>query len=139
MTDKLLEENGYRVLYDIRHDVSLLEKMRKASISNGPWGVAIQHGLIGSPEWWSALESGQIKLETFVGVISANYGPHGDTLEVHITGPEGKQSWTAWNGFEFTLVGRQVRSQYVRLAPKDPSINRPDYLVPVLLRVETVD
>ena len=139
MTDQLLEENSPRVLYDLRDDLSHLEKMRKASMSKGPWGVAIPHGFVGSPEWWSAVESGQIKLETFTGVISANWGPHGDVLHVHITGPEGKQDWTAWNGFEMALVGRRVRTRYVRVAPKDPSINRPGYLVPVLLQVEAVD
>jgi hypothetical protein len=138
MTGQMLAEKSPRILYDIRDDVSILEKAQKASMSKGPWGVAIPHGFIGSSEWWSALESGQIKLEMFVGTISSTgNGPMGDTLEVHITGPEGKQDWIAWKGFEFALVGTKVRTRYVRLAPKNPSIDsRP---VPVLLQVEVVD
>ena len=138
MTGQMLAEKSPHILYDIRDDVSLLEKARKASMSKGPWGVAIPHGFVGSPEWWSALESGQIKLETFVGTISStDYGPMGDTLEVHIKGPEGVQSWIAWKGFELALVGTKVRTHYVRLAPKNPSTDsRP---IPVLLQVEAMD
>jgi hypothetical protein len=138
MMGQMLAEKSPRVLYDIREDVSHLEKMRKASTSKGPWGVAIPHGVVGSPEWWSAVESGQIKLETFVGTISStDNGPMGDTLEVHIKGPEGVQSWIAWKGFEIALVGTKVCTHYVRLAPKNPSTD--SRLIPVLLQVESVD
>ncbi len=126
MADQILEKNAPRVLFDIRNDADKLARMQKASTSAGPWGVAIQHGFVGSPEWWSALESREIKLETFEGTISGtDFGPMGDTLEVHITGPEGKQDWIAWTGFDVALVGTKVRTRYVRLLPKQPSIHRP--------------
>jgi hypothetical protein len=137
MTDQMVETKSPRVLYDIRDDLEKLAKMQKASTSTGPWGVAIQHGFVGSPEWWSAVESGRIKLETFAGAISANWGPHGDVLHVHVIGPEGRQDWTAWNGFEMSLVGTKVRTRYVRLAPKNPSTD--PRLIPILLQVEVVD
>lgn len=140
MTDRILDKNAPRVIFDIRDDVEKLARMRKASSSAGPWGIAIQYGFVGSPEWWSALESGQIKLESFIGTISStDYGPMGDTLQLHITGPQGKQDWIAWKGFELALVGTRVKTRYVRLPPKQPSVHRPGYLIPVLLQVEAID
>ena len=137
MIKELLQPDSSGVVYDIRRDTVGVEKMRNASLSDGPWGLATNHGIIGSDAWWSALETGQIKIETFVGVIRVIAGGmKGDTLEVHIEAAGEKQRWVAWRGFDATLDGKKVCIRYVQMHPKKPFPSRPNFLVPVLLQVE---
>jgi hypothetical protein len=140
MTHQLLEPNSPRVSYDIRRDLVEMELMCKASLSDGPWGVDLNHGLVGSDEWWSAIKSGQIRMETFVGIVRmVDGGMMGDTLEVHIEGEKGKQQWVAWRGFDPTLNGKKICTRYVSMSPKRSSTFRPDFLLRVLLQVELLD
>jgi hypothetical protein len=139
MINDLLQPDSPRVVYDIRHDSVGLELKRNASLSDGPGGVELNHGLVGSPEWWLAIESGQIKLEAFVGTIRAVAGGiMGDTLNVHIEGADEKQRWVAWRGFDPTLHGKRVCTRYVRMLPKTPLASRPDFMIRVLLQVELI-
>ncbi len=140
MTNDLLQPDSPCVVYDIRRDNVKLELMQKASLSDGPMGITMDYGLIDSPKWWSAIESGQIKLETFVGILRAVAGGmHGDTLNVHIEGMDAKQRWVAWRGFNSTLDGKKVCTRYVRMSPKRPLTSRPDFQTQVLLQVELLD
>jgi hypothetical protein len=140
MMSGFLQPDSPRVAYDIRRDSVGLELMRKASLSDGPWGVELNHGLVGSPEWWSAIESEQLKLESFTGTIRVVAGGMmGDTLNVHIEGTNEKQRWVAWRGFDPTLDGKKVCTRYVRMSPKQPFASKPDFLIPVLLQVELLD
>jgi hypothetical protein len=140
MINDLLQPDSPRVVYDIRRDSVGLEIMQKASLSDGPWGVATNYGVVGSDEWWSAIESGQLKLEAFVGIIRAVAGGmRGDTLKVHIEGADEKQRWVAWRGFDPTLDGRKVCTRYVRMLPKRPLASKPDFVIRILLQVELLD
>ena len=137
MMHQLLEPNSPRVSYDIRRELVGMELMRKASLSDGSWGVELNYGLIGSPDWWLAIESGRLKLETFVGTVRmVDGGMMGDTLMVHIEGTDEAQKWVAWRGFEPKLNGKKVCTSYVHMLPKQPLAFRPDFLIPVLLQVE---
>jgi len=127
------------VIYDIRGDSALIEEMCEAQLSKGPWGVTLDHGLVCSDTWWSALETGQVKLETFSGKIkSVPAGILGDTLEVHIEGANGTQRWLAWRGFEPVLNGKNVCISYVQMQPKTQTSFRPDFFIRVLLQVELI-
>lgn len=140
MIKALSKSDSQSVVYDIRLDTEGLKIMQEASLSDGPGGVELKYGLIGSDEWWSAIESGALKMETFVGVIRAvSGGIMGDTLNVHIEGATEKQRWVAWRGFTSTLDGRKGCTRYVRMSPKTPLASRPDFMIRVLLQVEVVD
>lgn len=140
MIKELLQPDSARVVYDIRRDTVGLELMRNASLSSGPGGVELNHGLIGSQEWWSAIETGRLKLETFVGILRpVAGGMHGDTLKVYIEAEDKKQRWVAWRGFEPSLNGKKVCTRYVQMLPKKPLSSKPGFSIPVLLQVELFD
>jgi hypothetical protein len=140
MINDLLQPDSPRVAYDIRRDAAGVEKMRRASLSDGPWGLATDYGLVGSGTWWSALDTGRIKIESFIGTIRVVAGGmKGDTLEVHVEAEDEKQRWVAWRTFDITLDGKKVCIRYIQMRPKKPLPSRPDFLVPVLLQVEIVD
>jgi hypothetical protein len=126
------------VVYDMRQDERLLAQMRKASLSTGQLGLTVKHGIVGSPEWWSVLESGQIKLEKFIGFIRrVDGGPMGDSTIVRIEGNGETKSWMAWEGFSRSLIGKKVDVRYVGVPPKHPP--KPDFVVHLLLQVRLID
>jgi hypothetical protein len=140
MIKDLLPPDSPRAVYDIRRDAVGLELKQKASLSEGEAGVELTYGLIGSPEWWSAIEAGSLKLENFSGKIRVVAGGMGgDTLMVHIEGSKEKQRWVAWRGFNQTLDGKNICTRYVKMLPKKPIKSKPDFLIPVLLQVELLD
>jgi hypothetical protein len=140
MTKELLQPDSARVVYDIRKDNISVEKMQKTSLSDGDWGLTVDHGVVGSETWWSSIKTGTIILKSFDGVIRVvSGGMKGDTLEVHIEAPDGIQRWVAWRGFDVALNGKNVCVRFVEMRPKKPFPNRPGFLVPVLLQVEVLD
>ncbi|HEV2455952.1 MAG TPA: hypothetical protein VGY98_16935 [Verrucomicrobiae bacterium] len=140
MIKDLLPPDSQRIVYDIRRDAVGLELKQKASLSKSEAGIELTYGLIGSPDWWLAIEGGRLKLENFPGKIRVIAGGMtGDTLMVHIEGLKEKQRWVAWRGFSQTLDGKNVCTRYVRMLPKTPIKSKPDFLIPVLLQVELLD
>ena len=137
---KLLPPDSTRVVYDIRRDAEGLHILQQGALSDGPGGVELKHGLIGSDEWWFAIESGTLKMETFTGVIrGVEGGMKGDTLNVHIDGPTEKQRWIAWRGFNSSINGKTVCTRFVRMLPKTPIISKPNFTIRVLIQVEVLD
>ena len=137
--NQLLEPNSSRVVYDLRLDIAKLEIMQKASLSDGPMGVPMDYGLIGSPQWWLAIETGKIKLETFLGKIrEVSGGMMGDTLNVHFEGVDEIKKWVAWRGFDSMLNGKEACVRYVTTSPKRPLASRPDFKIQILLQVELI-
>jgi hypothetical protein len=137
MISELAPLDSPRVVYDIRRDAEGLKLKQEASLAGGWGGLEITHGLIGTPEWWSAVEAGKFKVETFVGVLRS--AAAGDVLHVHIEGESGAQRWMAWRGFDRALDGKKVRTVYVRMAPRHPLTTQPDFRARVLLQVEMVE
>ncbi|MGA2605316.1 MAG: hypothetical protein ABSG14_13915 [Verrucomicrobiia bacterium] len=137
MISELAPLDSPRVVYDIRRDAEGLKLKQEASLASGWGGLEITHGLIGTPEWWSAVEAGKFKVETFVGVLRS--AAAGDVLHVHIEGESGAQRWMAWRGFDRALDGKKVRTVYVRMAPRHPLTTQPDFRARVLLQVEMVE
>ena len=137
MINELAPVDSQRVVYDIRRDAEGLKLKQEASVEGGWGGLEITHGLIGTPEWWSAVEAGKFKVETFDGVVRS--AAAGNQLHVHIEGEQGAQRWMAWRGFDRALEGKKVRSVYVRMAPVHPLTTQPDFRARVLLQVELVE
>jgi hypothetical protein len=57
------------IVYRLRNDISALKGMQDASLHHDFLGLRITHGLIGTEEWWKAIESGVLELHTVRGVI----------------------------------------------------------------------
>jgi hypothetical protein len=55
--------------YELRRDAEGIARMQQASQQN-PFSLKITHGLIGSAEWWSAIQSGLLALHRLEGVVS---------------------------------------------------------------------
>jgi hypothetical protein len=137
MIKELAPLDSPRVVYDIRRDAEGLKLKQEASLAGGWGGLEITYGLIGTPEWWSAVEAGKFTVETFVGVLRS--AAAGNQLHAHIEGASGAQRWMAWRGFDRALEGKKVRTVYVRMAPVHPLTTQPDFKARVLLQVEIVD
>ena len=60
----------------------------------------------------------------------------GDSAIVRIEGNGEIRSWTAWEGFDSNLIGKQVDILYVNVPPKHPP--KPDFVVDLLLQVRVV-
>ena len=137
MINELAPVDSHLVVYYIRRDSEGLKLKHEASVAGGWGGLEITHGLIGTPEWWSAVEAGKFKVETFDGVVRS--AAAGNQLHVHIEGEQGAQRWMAWRGFDRALEGKKVRTVYVRMAPVHPLTTQPDFRARVLLQVELVE
>ncbi len=49
-----------RTVCHLQQDIEAIANMQRASLDTGPVGLLIAHGLIGSSEWWSKVESGAL-------------------------------------------------------------------------------
>jgi hypothetical protein len=134
----MLSPDSLGVVYDMRQDKTLLAQMRKASLSTGQLGLTVEYGIVGSSEWWSVVESGKIKIETFIGCIRrVDGGPMGDSATVRIEGNGETKSWMAWEGFNSTLIGKKVDVRYIDVPPKHPP--KPGFVVHLLLQVRVIE
>jgi hypothetical protein len=137
MIEGLLEPTSPGVVYDIRNDAVLLAQISEASLSSGNLGLALEHGVVGSPTWWAAVKAGQVNIVTFTGeILRVDGGPMGDVPTVRIGGKGEIKSWVAWEGFKSDLVGKPVEVCYARVPPKRPP--RPGFVVELILQVRTL-
>lgn len=59
-----------KTVYHLQQDTEAIARMQRASLDSGPIGLRITHGLIGSPDWWSKIESESLALQTIRGKVS---------------------------------------------------------------------
>lgn len=82
-----------KTIYSLRADPEPIKHMQNASLSKGTAGLKITHGLIGSPEWWQAIESGALQVHKLRGKISRFWpGHHGDWPEFELEEVNGHRS-----------------------------------------------
>jgi len=60
-----------KTVYHLRQDSEAIARMQRASLDSGPIGLRITHGLIGSIDWWSQIESGSLALQSLSGKVSS--------------------------------------------------------------------
>jgi hypothetical protein len=133
-----LQSDSPGVVYDLRQDLVLLDQIRSASLFSADFGLAIEYGVVGSAEWWAAVEVEKVPIVRFVGVIDrVDGGPMGDTPTVRIKGEQVTKSWIAWDGFDSNLIGKRIDVRYARLPVKHPP--RPGFMVDLLLQVIVLD
>jgi hypothetical protein len=84
------------------------------------------------------VNAGRIKVETFVGVIRRlDGGPMGDSAIVRIDGGGEVKSWTAWEGFNRSLIGKRIEIRYACVPPKNPP--KPDFVVHLILEIRAIE
>jgi hypothetical protein len=138
MIETLFNIDTPGIIYDLRRDKAKLNRIRKASLSTGQLGLTIENGIVGSPEWWSVIESGRIKVEKFIGFIrDLDRGPMGDSAIVRIEGNNETKGWIAWEEFNSNLIGKKVDIRYVDVPPKHPP--KPGFTVDLLLQVRVIE
>ena len=137
MTEYLPAPETSGVVYDIRQDSVRLANIRSASLSRGNLGLAMDDGIVGSAEWWSAVDSGKVQVEPFIGtILRVDGGPMCDSAIVRIQGENELKSWVAWEGFDDSLIGQRVDIRYACVPPK--VFFKPNYLIDVLLQVRVL-
>jgi hypothetical protein len=107
-------------VYALRNDPESISQMQRGSSSSGPIGLLITHGLIGSQEWWTHIESGVLPLRFSEGVVSGFWpGQYGDgPAEFEVRQPDGQTThWLCQVDPKLArtvfIIGRAVIVQYV--------------------------
>jgi hypothetical protein len=89
------DEDGQdmEIVYNLRDDHEKVAAIQEATLRTSDFGIEPTHGLLGSREWWSAIESGRLPLQTLRGTISQLYmGSMGDWPSFELTTEDGKKS-----------------------------------------------
>ena len=103
------------IIYRFRDDAEHIRVLQNASLHKPDFGLAITDGLIGSPEWWSHVESGHLQTHTLRGTITRlSMGPMGDYPLCYITSDDGDTSeWTRLAATPLYAVGNRIEVDYV--------------------------
>ncbi|WP_041454051.1 hypothetical protein [Anaeromyxobacter sp. K] len=82
--------------YDFAEDPDQIRAMQQATLSPTDAGVSASPALVGSPEWWRAIDSGNLPLRILEGAITRVYwASMGDWPELELTSDAGEKStWT---------------------------------------------
>ena len=111
--------NIMKCTYELRRDVEGIARLQQASQQN-PFSLKITHGLIGSSEWWSAIQSGSLALHRVEGVVSVFWPGQGRAgpAEFQLRTSTGvTSSWPCEmdpsEAEQVFKLGRQVTVEYV--------------------------
>jgi hypothetical protein len=103
-----------RKIYDLREDTPVIENIRNATLNTEDYGVASDHGLFGSEEWWAAIERGDLTVHTVEGVISDVYeSGHNDFPQFEVDDGTRKTDWVREGDDSAYVIGAPVRIEYV--------------------------
>jgi hypothetical protein len=104
------------ILYSLREDPERVAALQKATLSPGDFGLAPDPALVGSVDWWAAIDRGELPVFEATGRISRVYwGSMGDWPEFELTSDEGERStWTRLGDCSRYVEGLAARVRYVR-------------------------
>jgi len=134
---KVREIEGFDNVYLLEDDVQRIGHIQKATLETKDYGLALDHGLFGSDDWWSAIERGALTLETAYGTVScvAMTGMN-DYPSFKILRDDGRV--TDWLTREAAprkdplyRVGLRVIHKYVYMRPKTPRLSISPHLITV--------
>jgi len=101
-------------VYNLRNDSVHIAQVQKATLTTEESGLAPGHGLFGSPEWWKAIDEGEIPTITIHGHIARTYmGSMNDWPEVEVEANGNKTQWTRYGADSLYEVGRPIEIKYV--------------------------
>ena len=123
-----------KTVYELANDSERITEMQQASRDTDV-GLSLNHGLVGSDEWWKNIEEGTLALSVVEGkILEAHGGPMGDWPSIRVDDGSGKaRSWTAYTYFDPQDKGRSIRIEYVKVDPK--KLPLPDYKVDLVIRI----
>src|SRR5687767_15530270 len=99
-----------QTVYRLRDDKRRIKILQSASSdSDVSYGLKIEKGLlVGTREWFNAIDSGQIKSTTIHGSISKVFmSGHNDFPKFEIESMGQKTCWERYGNDEFYKVGKQ--------------------------------
>ncbi len=101
-------------IYSLRDDKHHIKNVQNATLTTDKYGVIPEHGLFGSDEWWSAIESGLIETFTIDGVISKVYmSGHNDFPEFKVESEGNVTSWERKGKEDLYIEGSAMKLEYV--------------------------
>jgi hypothetical protein len=106
-------------IYQLRNDKEHIAKVQRATLNTEKFGIQQTHGLFGSPEWWSKIDSGELPIHRLRGTITKVYmGSMNDWPEFAMRADTGEDS--SWSRYadskelaEFYTVGHRIELDYV--------------------------
>jgi len=101
-------------IYEFASDERTIRAMQQATLGRTHFGVSAKPALVGTPEWWRAIEEGRLPRHELEGTISKVYwGSMGDWPEFEMVTAEGAQSrWTRVGDISRYVEGLRVRLTY---------------------------
>jgi hypothetical protein len=106
-----------KTVYRLKDDKTRIGILQSASSdSDSSYGLKIQNGLlVGTREWFNAIDSGQIKSVTLHGTITKVFmSGHNDYPEFEVESMGQKTSWTRYGQDEFYKPGKKIELRVVQ-------------------------
>lgn len=109
-------------LYDLSAQTELIVAMQKTSLTREDIGLAA-NPLVASPEWWEAVERGELPRHEVIGVVTREWwGSMADWPEFEVSDGDGRlTTWTREGDARRYAPGLDVRVVYVEHQWKNPS------------------
>ncbi|CAH0535336.1 hypothetical protein VST7929_02933 [Vibrio stylophorae] len=109
---------GFEKVYDLKNQDEYIKQVQEATLNTSNFGMQNTHGLFGSSEWWSNIESGQLECIEERGVIKDLYmGSMGDWPIVVVDNNGVLNEWTreAETDYQYSLYekGKTIIVKYV--------------------------
>jgi hypothetical protein len=128
-------------VYSFEQDKARVAAMQKASRGSTDFGVSMSPALVGTPEWWRAIQDGTLARTVITGTISRVYwGSMGDWPECEVTADDGtKTTWTREGDLTRYVKGLRARITFVQhpwKVPDQPGLGAASQIV---LTVEIED
>jgi hypothetical protein len=108
-----------RTVYQFKHNKRQIAAIQNATRTTEEFGIEPTHGVVGTDEWWSNIQSGRLLVHTLRGLISRVYmGSMRDWPEFSLTVPTGETTnWTREADsdelFQMYVEGRAIELDYV--------------------------
>ena len=107
-----------RVIYRLKDDSERFSQSQKAAVATES-GFEATYGVVGSPEWWEKISSGELPVQTCSGIITKRYmGSWNDWPEFTMRSGSGEES--NWSRFghsgeadKYYKVGSRIEIDYV--------------------------
>lgn len=113
----------FKTAYKFQDDKEAIKRLQVVSSDpKSNYGLKIVNGLlIGTTDWFEAIENGKIKKEVLIGIISKVYmAGHNDWPEFEVENNNGKSTWTREGKDNLYAVGRKIEIDFVIQKYKRP-------------------
>lgn len=113
-------------VYDLHDDSTKVAAVQEATLHRAGYGLEPEPALIGTTEWWEAIEEGRVRSHVVEGVVSAvRWGSMGDWPVWRLRTEDGSESeWTREGDYTRYVEGLAARVTYaiVNFKPDAPTV-----------------